>query len=371
MELSAWSNLVVLLVLGLILYDQLSRWVPTRLQERWAPKSRFGLIPVEVTEVAPDSSGVDIIFVHGLGSNPDTTWRAERRDADAASTTPKAEEERPFVNWVSDFLPHDLHPDVRRSTRLYFYNFESYWQRDAIDTRLKRLASNLLEKIKTTIQRSNGRQRDLVLVGYSYGGLVAKEAFIQSHMDKSRQNIAERIKGMIFMGTPHRGSSFTQLGKRFAQLLRPLGSNPSLLAEIDYDSPGLLDMNSAFAKFGGNDLAVVNFFEQRKTTIFRFWIFKYQKMCVPESSATLSAATNIGLSVHHTGLNKFGWKSDEYFTVLEKINEIVLRIMEAKRHRQQNTPPRPASTTTSNIFGENNKGFQIGINEGSITWNSH
>lgn len=94
-----------------------------------------------------------IIFVLGLGSNPDTTWRAKRpaemglaATADAPKdTTPETNQ---FVNWVSDFLPDDLPPTIRREVRIFYYNYDSYWQRDALHTRLELLGKRLLEHIR-------------------------------------------------------------------------------------------------------------------------------------------------------------------------------------------------------------------------------
>lgn len=84
-----------------------------------------------------------IIFIHGLASNPDTTWQA---------TAPESNE---HVTWIRDFLPADLaadggHPDIR----LFFYNHDSYWKRDALPERLATLGSALVgwitSKIRTT-----------------------------------------------------------------------------------------------------------------------------------------------------------------------------------------------------------------------------
>lgn len=51
------------------------------------------------------------------------------------------------MNWVSDFLPNDLPPEVRKDTRIFFYNYDSYWKRDAVYTRLTSVGNNLLEHI--------------------------------------------------------------------------------------------------------------------------------------------------------------------------------------------------------------------------------
>lgn len=92
-----------------------------------------------------------IIFVHGLGSNPDSTWRATKHATRQATTADIPEEaatdNEQFVNWVSDFLPSDLLPAVSRDVRLFFYNYDSYWKRDAVHTRLTNLGNELLEHI--------------------------------------------------------------------------------------------------------------------------------------------------------------------------------------------------------------------------------
>lgn len=84
---------------------------------------RVRIYPVECFDFADINS---IIFVHGLGSNPDTTWRARR----STNTSHPIEETRPnsekYVNWVSDFLPSDIPPEVRKDARIFFYNYDSY-----------------------------------------------------------------------------------------------------------------------------------------------------------------------------------------------------------------------------------------------------
>jgi hypothetical protein len=59
-----------------------------------------------------------------------------------------------FVNWVSDFLPDDLPLSTRNNVRLFFYNYDSYWKRDAVHTRLSVLGSDLLEHINDGIRAS-------------------------------------------------------------------------------------------------------------------------------------------------------------------------------------------------------------------------
>jgi hypothetical protein len=68
------------------------------------------------------------------------------------------------VNWVSELLPNDLPPAVREDTRIFFYNYNSYWKRDALHTRLSTLGNELLEHIKTEIRRTEEVRREAGLV---------------------------------------------------------------------------------------------------------------------------------------------------------------------------------------------------------------
>lgn len=95
-----------------------------------------------------------IIFVHGLGSNPDTTWRARKPTNFSGPTEETPSTRDQHVNWISDFLPDDLPPEVREGIRIFFYNYDSYWKRDAVFTRLQGVGNNLLQHIDTQIRRS-------------------------------------------------------------------------------------------------------------------------------------------------------------------------------------------------------------------------
>ncbi|CAG8899455.1 unnamed protein product [Penicillium egyptiacum] len=117
-------------------YYWLTKRIPSRLVADQAPKSRFELVPVKSYNVPARAGGIEwvvqpvensniadinsIIFVHGLGSNPDTTWRARK----FTNTSHPTEETRPnsdqYVNWVSDFLPSDLPLEVREDARIFF-----------------------------------------------------------------------------------------------------------------------------------------------------------------------------------------------------------------------------------------------------------
>ena len=81
---------------------------------------------------------------------------------------------------------------------------------------------------------------------------------------------------ILFLGTPHRGSSFNTLGRIVARALAPIGSSTLLLEELAYDALPLLDMHEEFVNTVGKKLRVVNFFEQRKTLLIKLWFFQWE-----------------------------------------------------------------------------------------------
>ncbi|KAK3898990.1 hypothetical protein C8A05DRAFT_37396, partial [Staphylotrichum tortipilum] len=326
MDLAVTAYALIFLLSIAFLYDQITKRIPTRLDPNQAPKSRLELVPVGANALPTRADGIDIVFVHGLGSNPDTTWHAVRR-AEATHTSEEAalDNER-FVNWVRDFLPDDLPTAIRKDVRMFFYNYDSYWKRDAVHTRLAHHGNELLEHIDGEIRVSEAeRSRNLVFVAHSYGGLVVKQALVQAQANRDLGHVAEHTKAILFLGTPHRGSDFGAWGWWAALALQPLGSNPFILANLEYDSTSLLDLHRTFVGNARDNLRVFNFFEKRPIQMFRLWLIRWEHFCVREQSATYEGpkVRNIGLSVDHYGLNKFGWRSESYQVIRSKLVELV------------------------------------------------
>ncbi|KAF7502924.1 hypothetical protein GJ744_004800 [Endocarpon pusillum] len=288
------SRCLISLALTFCLKSQTAVWltkrIPSRLRAEEAPRSAFGLVRADKLSSRASAHGIDIIFVHGLGLNPDTTWGP--RDGQC---------------WVSDFLPQDISEDISTSfhkdIRFFFYNYDSYWKRDAVQARLWSLGKSLLDHITSKIRGTEEEQtRHLVFVGHSYRGLVIK-----------RGSIAARA-------------------------LQPLGSNPSLLQEVAYDSLPLQDLHEEFENAIRDKLRVINFYEQRKTRVLKVWFIQWEEWCVREQSATYSKVDKIGLPVDHYGLNKFGLRDENYEMIFRKLLKTIRSIALQKQRRLYSVP---------------------------------
>ncbi|KAL9633499.1 MAG: hypothetical protein Q9164_004665, partial [Protoblastenia rupestris] len=157
-----------------------------------------------ITELCqPEDQGeiaADIVFVHGLGGHPRRTWEcrgdvqevtfqtnpALRGLDHARSSRPGAEnsklsinprisdvdEERTSVFWPLDLLPHDI-PNVRILT----YGYVSDARRWVND--LATLGKFLLRDLSRS--KLGCPHRPVIVVAHSTGGLVVKEALVQSN----------------------------------------------------------------------------------------------------------------------------------------------------------------------------------------------
>ncbi|KAL4733499.1 hypothetical protein BDV11DRAFT_175643 [Aspergillus similis] len=321
--LTVAAYLLVLILSAAIIYNQATRKIPSRLNAGEAPKSRLGIVEVKKNNLGSRlrAGGVDVVFVHGLGSNPDTTWKARTNHQQSNS---QASNE--YVCWVTDFLPDDISSTERENVRLFFYNYDSYWQRDAVQKRLPGLGKEMLHELQEIRKDWRERERYLVFVGHSYGGLVIKQALIQANQDISHADIIAHTKAILFLGTPHRGSNFSRWGKRAAGLLWPLSSNPSILGELTYDSLSLQDLHSDFTRAAKEVPSIINFYETRKSRILKVWCFQWEEFVrtqPPLYTVSNDSVENISLDTDHYGLNKFASRMNGYDRICKELKRVI------------------------------------------------
>ncbi len=143
---------------------------------------------VKILHDCPDAT-VDICFVHGLTGDRESTW-----------TTPGQS-----TPWSQTLLP----PKLDRA-RILTYGYDAYVARISVASanRLSDHARNFLIKLTANRDLENASSRPLILVAHSLGGLVCKEAILLSRdsPEPHLRRIFDCTKGVVFMGTPHKGS---------------------------------------------------------------------------------------------------------------------------------------------------------------------
>ncbi|KAK4031660.1 kinesin light chain [Parachaetomium inaequale] len=241
---------------------------------------------------------VDICFVHGLTGDRESTWTAD------GLSTP----------WPKTLLPAKLD-----KARILTYGYDAYVVRISVASanRLIDHATNLLTKLTTDRCLQNASSRPLIFVAHSLGGLVCKEAILLSrnNPESHLRGIFHCIKGVIFMGTPHRGSWMADWAKIPASAIGIVKStNRSLLEILETNNQYLESIQFRFSAMlrqqreRGRLLEVTCFLEALPLPVAG------QVVC--KESAILEGFTCITIHANHRNMVKFSSAEDSGFQML-------------------------------------------------------
>lgn len=148
---------------------------------------------IGLTELSsPEEPLIDFVFVHGLRGGSFKTWRKY---------------DDPSFLWPRSWL--SAHPDfthVRTST----FGYESdYLSRQGYRLDVHDFGRKLSNELQISSFLRNPGNTPIILIGHSMGGLVIKKAYLLARHEKPE--LARRIKSVVFLGTPHRGSDWAIL----------------------------------------------------------------------------------------------------------------------------------------------------------------
>jgi PGAP1-like protein len=131
-------------------------------------------------------------------------------------------------------------------------------------------ARDLLTSLVDKRQKDDEMQRPLIFIAHSLGGIIVKQALTSARVDSKHRSINEHTVGIIFLGTPHRGSETAAYGSLLANIATFVMNKhkPSLVEALKQNSVELLKLTSDF-RHELNKYKVVSFYERRPTGIGR------------------------------------------------------------------------------------------------------
>ncbi|KAM4066692.1 SesB [Hirsutella rhossiliensis] len=174
-------------------------------------------------------------------------------------------------------LTGTLLPPKLRKARILTYGYDAY-------------------VVHKSVASTNG----LIFVAHSLGGLVCKDAILLSrnNPEPHLRGIFDCIEGIVFMGTPHRGSWMADWAKIPASALGILKStNKSLLKILETDDNYLQSAQDRFWSLireqqrAGRDLEITCFFEELPLPVVG--------KVVSKDSATLEGYNAISIYANH------------------------------------------------------------------------
>lgn len=159
-----------------------------------------------------------------------------------------------------------------------------------------------MEFLKRLANSNVGQDRPVVWVGHSMGGLLVKSIIVQaaSSDDPAVRRIAHNSRAIMFLGTPHRGSSVAKLKQHTSALVWPSVE----VRELEENSKQLLHLNKTFLKtITGfrRKPEIVSICEGRPTVLTSF---KLTFHIVPERSARIDEGDFYLTGDDHLNLSK-------------------------------------------------------------------
>lgn len=234
--------------------------------------------------------------------------------------------EEDYTNcWPMEWLPED-HPNTRiigidytSAVTEWSANFTKYCPCEKGQGHIDTRANSLLERISMS---DLGNDRPIVWIGHSMGGILTKLILMKAKdsKDPKVQQIAKNTSSIVFLGTPHRGSSIAKWKQHMQMLL-----SPSIeVKEMEENAPRLLELHERFMNCLHTcfrNIKIVSIAEGNPTMLTSF---KFPLRIVTEESARINYGDFYVLKDDHLSLSKPIFRqSFLYKRLLQVIDETV------------------------------------------------
>ncbi|KAI1147078.1 hypothetical protein F4825DRAFT_465998 [Nemania diffusa] len=264
------------------------------------------------TQLYPTSNDrpvrADIVAITGMDGHAYGSWMSKEVDN---------------VMWLRDFLARDL-PACR--TMIYGYHSKLLASNMS---QLKEYGRQFLAEIEKVRDTKELQRRPLIFICHSYGGIILSHCLVLANNLESehRKSLYTSTYGMLFFGTPHRGSPKDDVLKMVEQ--RHPNRVPALMQTAP-DSGELEFQLQLFSNLVG-DRQIGSFYETEPTPVpaqvrGQHLVVGRSVLQVSEPSATLQLLRErkIPVNANHTNMVKFNTPLDPtYTTVVKMLREFV------------------------------------------------
>jgi len=166
----------------------------------------------------------DVIFAHGLGGDHLTTWH------------PEGKPDAYWPLWISRDIP------TSQVWSLGYPAAALRWTSDSSPMGLLERSKNVLEFLSA----SGIGDRPIVFVTHSLGGVLVKQLLYTAdtlNIAKWRP-LLNNTRGIVFLATPHAGSSLSQLASALSFAVRP----SKILKDLEHGNEYLQQLSHWFAQ---------------------------------------------------------------------------------------------------------------------------
>ncbi|OJJ87138.1 uncharacterized protein ASPGLDRAFT_80025 [Aspergillus glaucus CBS 516.65] len=250
----------------------------------------YGLKTFLRTLVPGEKPNIDIVAIHGL--NPKNKENHAERTWESGGKL-----------WLRDFLPKKL-----PQARIFLYGYNSNVAIQSSAAGIRDQAQNLLSRL--WLERKGCETRPILFIAHSLGGIVVKEALVQAKLGDVYSSIFKATFGVVFFGTPHRGSPLARIGDVFAKVARAVLNTPNntFMNALKKDDLYATELSSNFQQIQ-EQYQYLNFYETLPLKSFN--------LIVEKSSAVLglpdTREKKIALNANHEEICRFASEDDENY----------------------------------------------------------
>ncbi|KAH6668855.1 hypothetical protein B0J14DRAFT_151694 [Halenospora varia] len=274
----------------------------------------------------------DIVAIHGFATNPFWTWAAEPKKPKSKllafghrQDAGDQHDEEPIV-WLEKFLPKHL-----PNCRIVSFGYKSQFIKSAPKRDVENCAQELLLALVgwRSQDKAEEKSRPIVFLCHSFGGIIVKEAMIKATLAaQAFGHIKAATHGIIFLGTPHRGSSGANYAETLVSMAKAsgLGTYTGLIHTLRRQSPELLKLATYFSDIY-DEFEIFCFYEMEP------YLFSF--LVVDKTSATLEGKPSEGLAANHNELKRFRNENDP--NMIKIIRQLVAMVASSKSKRSSTT----------------------------------
>ncbi|EXM16559.1 P-loop containing nucleoside triphosphate hydrolase [Fusarium oxysporum f. sp. vasinfectum] len=267
------------------------------------PLKEYGLHTFLNTERLSTNTA-DVVAVHGLDGHYAKSW------TDGSTG----------VNWLTDLMPAGFF------VLSFSYNSSVKFSKATCD--LYDFADQLLEGLYASRQSEEEKQRPIIFVCHSFGGIVFKQAYVRAHEVERYHELAKSTRGVLFFGTPHRGSGLASWGTMLSSILKTasLGTstNTQLSRDLEPNSRDLDRISQSF-KMKSSGLKIYSFYETEKMDFMNNVI-----VCRDSAILGVPDEITIPMSGNHCTICRFAGKDEPRFQTVRSILTGLEQYLETK-----------------------------------------
>ncbi len=212
--------------------------------------------------VSSTETSSSIIAIHGLDTHSEQTFRTYEEEGDKTSR---------LVHWLRD---EDMLPSRFPFARIYTYDWNAATISEASSQYFHHHAQDLLRAVSREQQKH--RNCPIIFIGSCYGGLIlAKALCLASQAERYERETLDSTQGVIFLGTPFRGSSAASAAHIRVLIAEVMGANvsPELVKMQETETGSLAEVRAKFCSIAHqrweSSCRVACFFETRPTRFLK------------------------------------------------------------------------------------------------------